>query len=73
MIGYGAPTKADTHEAHGAPLGADEIKATKAFYGWPQEAQFLVPEEVLDHFRAGLAARGKKVRGDWEKRFAAYA
>ena len=73
VIGYGAPTKANTHEAHGAPLGANEIKATKAFYGWPEEEQFLVPEEVLDHFREGLAARGKKVRGEWEKRFAAYA
>jgi transketolase len=73
VIGYGAPTKADTHEAHGAPLGANEIKATKAFYGWPEDEQFLVPEEVIDHFRDGVAAHGKKARSEWEKRFAAYA
>jgi transketolase len=73
VIGYGAPTKADTHEAHGAPLGANEIKATKAFYGWPDDAQFLAPEEVIDHFREGVAARGVKLRAEWEQRFAAYA
>jgi transketolase len=47
VIGYGAPNKANTHEAHGAPLGAEEIKLTKAAYGWPTDAQFLVPDEVL--------------------------
>jgi transketolase len=73
VIGYGAPTKANTHEAHGAPLGANEVKATKAFYGWPEDEHFLVPDEVLKHFGEGVTARGKKTRGEWEKRFAAYA
>ena len=54
VIGYGAPSKANTHEAHGAPLGANEIRGTKAFYGWPEDEQFLVPQEVLDDFRSGV-------------------
>ena len=45
-IGYGAPHKQDTHSAHGEPLGEDEVRATKRFYGWPEDAQFLVPPEV---------------------------
>lgn len=73
VIGYGSPNKADTHEAHGAPLGAEEVKATKRAYGWPEDAQFLVPEEVKEHFRSGIGARGKKQRQEWERMFAEYA
>src|SRR5262249_32412325 len=62
-IGYGAPTKQDTHAAHGEPLGEVEIKATKRFYGWPEDAKFLVPDGVREHFAAGLGARGAKLPG----------
>jgi len=71
-IGYGAPTKQDTHAAHGEPLGEDEIRATKRFYGWPEDARFLVPDGVYDHFAAGIGARGAKLRKDWLTLFEAY-
>jgi transketolase len=71
-IGYGAPTKQDTHAAHGEPLGEDEIRATKRFYGWPEDAKFLVPEGVYDHFAGGIGARGAKLRTEWLARFEAY-
>ncbi len=71
-IGYGAPTKQDSHAAHGEPLGEDEIRLTKQFYGWPPEAKFLVPEEVRQHFAAGIGARGATLRREWMDRFAAY-
>ena len=57
-IGYGAPTKQDTHAAHGEPLGDEEIRAAKRFYGWPEDAKFLVPDGVREHFAAGIGARG---------------
>ncbi|MDX1948750.1 MAG: transketolase [Pirellulaceae bacterium] len=72
VIGYGSPNKANTHNAHGAPLGADEIKLTKRAYCWPEDAQFLVPPEVREHFATGLGARGKSEREAWEAKFAAY-
>ncbi len=72
-IAWGAPTKQDTHGAHGAPLGAEEIRLTKAVYGWPEDAQFLVPEEVTGHFAKKLGARGRKLHKAWTKLFAAYA
>jgi transketolase len=71
-IGYGAPTKQDTHAAHGEPLGEDEIKLAKRFYGWPEDAKFLVPEGVREHFANGIGARGAKLRGDWMALFEAY-
>jgi transketolase len=71
-IGYGAPTKEGTHAAHGEPLGPEEIRGAKRFYGWPEDAQFLVPEGVYETFRTGMGARGRKLREDWEVRFAAY-
>jgi transketolase len=71
-IGYGAPTKQDTHAAHGEPLGEQEIKAAKRFYGWPEDAKFLVPDEVPKHFAAGMGARGKAARAEWMARFDAY-
>jgi transketolase len=71
-IGYGAPHKQDTSGVHGEPLGAEEVKLTKRGYGWPEDAQFLVPDGVYDHFAEGIGARGKKLRGDWEALFARY-
>jgi len=71
-IAYGAPNKQDTHGAHGEPLGEEEIRLTKQNYGWPEEAKFLVPEEVLSHFRSGIGARGQTVRDAWTTMFRAY-
>jgi transketolase len=71
-IGYGAPTKQDTHAAHGEPLGEEEIRLTKRFYGWPEDAKFLVPEEVPRHFAAQMGARGAKLRGEWMALFERY-
>jgi transketolase len=72
VIGYGAPKKAGTKEAHGEPLGEDEVKATKRFYGWPEDAQFLVPDGVYEHFRAGVGKRGAEAHSAWSKKFAEY-
>ncbi len=71
-IGYGAPHKQDTSAAHGEPLGADEVRLTKRGYGWPEDAQFLVPDGVYDHFKAGIGARGAEARRQWEVLFASY-
>ncbi|HEU0108565.1 MAG TPA: transketolase [Vicinamibacteria bacterium] len=71
-IGYGSPAKQDSHSAHGEPLGVDECKATKRFYGWPENETFLVPEEVRKNFASGIGARGAKLRGEWMKKFEAY-
>jgi transketolase len=73
IIGYGAPNKANSHEAHGAPLGDDEIRLTKQAYGWPEDEKFLVPEEVKAHFAEGVGARGAALRAEWDEQFAAYA
>jgi transketolase len=72
-IGYGSPHKQDTAEAHGEPLGDDEIRLTKRSYGWPADAKFLVPGGVLEHFAAGVGARGAKARRQWADMFASYA
>jgi transketolase len=72
IIGYGAPNKANTHGAHGAPLGDEEIKLTKEAYGWPAE-DFLVPEEVRAHFADGIGECGKLEREQWEANFEKYA
>jgi transketolase len=71
-IGYGSPNKQDTPEAHGEPLGDEEVRLTKRGYGWPEDAKFLVPDGVYDHFAAGVGARGEKARIEWTKLFAAY-
>jgi len=71
-IGYGSPNRQDTAAAHGEPLGDDEIRLAKKFYGWPEDAKFLVPDGVYDHFTAGIGARGQKARQEWTERFAAY-
>jgi transketolase len=72
VIGYGSPNKADTHAAHGEPLGADEIKLTKKGYGWPEDQSFLVPEGVYDSFKNGMGARGAAAHAAWAKLFADY-
>ncbi len=64
-IAWGAPNKQNTHDAHGAPLGEEEVRLTKAAYGWPPEEHFAVPKEVLEHFRAGVGARGAALTADW--------
>jgi transketolase len=71
-IGYGAPTKQDTKAAHGEPLGEEEIRLTKKFYGWPEDAKFLVPDGVRENFAAGMGARGAKLRAEWMALFEAY-
>jgi transketolase len=71
-IGYGAPQKHDTAAAHGEPLGPEEVRLTKRAYGWPEDAQFLVPDGVREHFAAGIGARGAAARNRWTELFAAY-
>jgi len=71
-IGYGSPHRQDTAAAHGEPLGDDEIRLVKRFYGWPENAKFLVPDGVYEHFAAGIGARGAKAQQQWTELFAAY-
>ena len=71
-IGWGSPKKQDTAAAHGEPLGEDEVRATKRVYGWPEDAKFLVPDGVYEHFTAGIGARGAAARKAWETLFTAY-
>jgi transketolase len=71
-IGYGSPHKEDTAAAHGEPLGDEEVRLTKRSYGWPEDAKFLVPDGVYEHFAAGIGARGAKARQQWTDLFAAY-
>ncbi len=72
VIGYGAPKKQGTREAHGEPLGDEEIRAAKRSYGWPEEAQFLVPPGVREHFDKGMGARGHRLRTAWMDMLARY-
>ena len=67
-IGYGSPHKQDTAAAHGEPLGEDEVRETKRAYDWPEDAQFLVPEGVREHFAEGIGKRGAELRAAWEER-----
>jgi transketolase len=71
-IGYGSPNKIDTAAAHGEPLGEDEVRLAKRAYGWPEDAKFLVPDGVMQHFAAGVGARGAEARRRWEALFADY-
>jgi transketolase len=71
-IGWGSPHKVDTPEVHGEPLGEDEVRATKAAYGWPEDAEFLVPDGVREHFDEGIGRRGRELRDAWEQLFDGY-
>jgi transketolase len=71
-IGYGAPHKQDTSAAHGEPLGEDEVRLAKESYGWPPNAQFLVPDSVYEHFQAGIGQRGRQLREEWAALFERY-
>ena len=71
-IGYGSPHKQDSNAAHGEPLGADEVKLAKRNYGWPEDAQFLVPDGVLEDFEQGIGKRGKDLSSQWNDLFGKY-
>jgi transketolase len=71
-IGYGSPHRQDTAAAHGEPLGPEEVKLTKRAYGWPEDAQFLVPDGVYEHFAQGIGARGAKDHAGWNDLMARY-
>jgi transketolase len=71
-IGYGSPHKQDRPEAHGEPLGDEEIRLTKRSYGWPEDAKFLVPDGVREHFTGGVGTRGAEARRHWTELFTAY-
>jgi len=70
VIGFGAPKKAGSHEAHGAPLGSAEITGAKSAYGWPADAEFLVPPEVPARFAETMAARGRGAHEAWRRALA---
>ena len=72
IIGYGSPNKANTAAAHGAKLGDEEVRLTKAFYGWPEDESFVVPSEVPEHFQNTLGERGRNDRSAWESLFENY-
>ena len=71
-IGYGSPHKQGTAAAHGEPLGEEEVRLVKRYYGWPEDAKFLIPEGVYDHFAEGIGSHGAKARAEWTELFAAY-
>ncbi|MFZ0852774.1 MAG: transketolase, partial [Hyphomicrobiaceae bacterium] len=71
-IGFGAPHKHDTSAAHGEPLGEQEIRLAKRSYGWPEDAKFLVPAGVREHFQEGIGRRGRRLHHDWCELFGAY-
>jgi transketolase len=71
-IGYGSPHKQDTNEAHGEPLGEEEVRLVKKAYGWPEDAKFLVPDGVLENFRQGIGKRGHDLEQKWQMSFAEY-
>jgi len=71
-IGFGSPNKQDTFEAHGSPLGEDEVRLTKKALGWPVEPPFLIPDAALTHMRQAIA-RGERDENEWNARMQAYA
>ena len=71
-IGYGSPHKQDTAAAHGEPLGDEEVRLVKRYYGWPEDAQFLVPDGVYGHFAEGVGTRGAQARSQWTQLLATY-
>jgi transketolase len=64
-IAYGAPHKQDTSAAHGEPLGEEEVRLAKRAYGWPEDAKFLEPDGVYEHFRTGIGKRGEHLSKEW--------
>jgi transketolase len=72
-IGWGSPHKQDTAAAHGEPLGEEEARETKRAYGWPEDAEFLVPEGVRERFAEGVGKRGAELSAEWRERLGAYA
>jgi transketolase len=72
-IGYGSPHKQDSYEAHGEPLGEAEVKLAKKSYGWPEDAKFLVPDGVYQHFQDGVGARGSQEYTKWQALFGEYS
>jgi transketolase len=72
VIAYGAPHKQGTKEAHGEPLGVEEVRLTKQFYKWPEDAQFLVPDGVYEHFADGIGKRGARLNAEWKQMFERY-
>ena len=71
VIGYGSPHKQGTSSAHGSPLGAEEVRLTKEFYGWPQDKPFYIPDEALQHYREAVE-RGAGYEAEWQARFQAW-
>ncbi len=71
-IGYGAPTKQDTKEAHGEPLGESDVRGAKRAYGWPEDAKFLVPDGVKRHIADGIGKRGRDLHAQWNTLFDRY-
>ncbi len=72
-IGWGSPNRQDTAKAHGEALGEEEIKLTKRAYGWPEDAKFLVPDEVREHFQQGFGARGRQLHETWQTQYDQWA
>jgi transketolase len=71
-IGWGSPNKQDTESAHGEPLGEEEVRLTKRAYGWPEDAQFLVPDGVMERFAEGVGRRGAELRSAWGEKLDFY-
>jgi transketolase len=71
-IGYGSPHRQDSKEAHGEALGEEEVKLTKRFYGWPEDAKFLVPDGVRENFRDVMGKRGRQLGSQWNALYAKY-
>ena len=71
-IGWGSPHKQDTAAAHGEPLGVEEVRETKRVYGWPEDAQFLVPDGVRERFAEGVGSRGADLHAQWEQTFSRF-
>jgi transketolase len=71
-IAFGAPHKQDTSAAHGEPLGEEEVRLAKRNYGWPEDAEFLVPDGVYERFACGIGERGRRLHREWNEKFAEY-
>jgi transketolase len=71
-IAFGSPNKQDKNSAHGEPLGEEELRLTKRAYGWPEDARFLVPDGVREHFQEGMGKRGRALRESWMERLEAF-